>query len=112
MTSLRTALLNDLHNNLIILQLEALGLIGKFITGPWMRHLYGNSSITNLDVVPIVKMCLVSIKQFKEDPLLILKSSRDVFGCLVDSDAILQVLQINEMPEEDMFTLRNILETL
>ena len=40
----------------------------------------------------IVKMCLVNIRQLLEDPLLILKSSRDVFGGDIDCDAIHQAL--------------------
>ena len=57
-------------------------------------------------------MCLVNIRQPIEDPLLILKSSKDVFGCDIDSDAVLQALQTDEMPEEDMFTLKEVIERL
>ena len=35
--------------------------------------------LTWMDVVPLFKMCLVSITQLIEDPSLILKSSRDLF---------------------------------
>ena len=48
-TTLRLALLNDLKNKHILLQLQALGLLGKVITGPWMQQLYDNSKITNLE---------------------------------------------------------------
>ena len=48
-TTLRTALIKDLRNNKILLQLRALGLIGKLVTGPWMHQLYTNQAITNLE---------------------------------------------------------------
>ena len=62
-----------------------------------------------MDVVPIVKMCFVNITQLIEDPLLILKS---VFGCDIDSDAVLQALQTDEMTEEEIFTSKEVIERL
>ena len=48
-TTLHLVLLNDLlKNKHILLQLQALGLLGKVITGSWMQQLYDNSKITNL----------------------------------------------------------------
>ena len=42
---LKSSLINDLQNKLIILQLRVLGLIGKINTGPWMKmHLIGRLS--------------------------------------------------------------------
>ena len=57
-TTLRTALIKDLRNNKILLQLRALGLIGKLVTGPWMHQLYTNQSITNLESSTFIKTCL------------------------------------------------------
>ena len=37
-TTLRTSLLKDLRNMNILLQLRALGIIGKMVTGPWIHH--------------------------------------------------------------------------
>ena len=50
-TSLRSALQKDLRNDKSLLQLQALGIIGKLVTGPWMKQLYGNPGITNLDTL-------------------------------------------------------------
>ena len=36
-TSLRTALQKNLRNEVIMMQLRCLGLMGKFLTGPWMQ---------------------------------------------------------------------------
>ena len=52
-TSLLSALQKDLRNNKLLLQLQALGIIGKLVTGPWMQQLYANKKITNLDSIPI-----------------------------------------------------------
>ena len=50
--------MNDLQNKLIILQLRVLGLIRKFITGPWTKVFYSNSKCkANLEMVPMIKMC-------------------------------------------------------
>ena len=42
-TTLRTSLIKDLQNNIMLIQLRVLGLIGKVITGPWMKMFYCNN---------------------------------------------------------------------
>ena len=71
-TTLRTALIKDLRNNKILLQLRALGLIGKLVTGPWMHQLYTNQAITNLESSTFIKTCLQNLNALKESPLLAL----------------------------------------
>ncbi|XP_050405543.2 uncharacterized protein LOC126821183 isoform X1 [Patella vulgata] len=41
-TTLRSALLKDLQNTTIVLELRVLGLLGKLLTGPWMVKFYAN----------------------------------------------------------------------
>ena len=41
-TSLRTALKKDLENDTIVVQLRALGLMGKLLSGPWMQRFNAN----------------------------------------------------------------------
>ena len=60
-TSLRSALQKDLINDKLLLQLQALGIIGKLVTGPWMKQLYRNPGITNLDTI-YIKTCLQYLK--------------------------------------------------
>ena len=61
--SLKTSLINDLQNKSIIIQLRVLGLIGKFITGPWMKILCSNSECkANLEMVPMIKMCTMTLR--------------------------------------------------
>ena len=61
-TSLRSALQKDLRNDKSLLQLQALGIIGKLVTGPWMKQLYGNPGITNLATISYIKTCLQYLK--------------------------------------------------
>ena len=85
-TTLRLALLNDLKNKHILLQLQALGLIGKVITGPWMQQLCDDSKITNLEVTPYIKTCLDNLKMLTRSPLLMLEISEDAFGATLDRE--------------------------
>ena len=42
-TSFKTSLIKDMQNNSILLQQKALGLLGKVLTGPWMRYCMATS---------------------------------------------------------------------
>ena len=97
-TTLRTALIKDLRNNKILLQLRALGLIGKLVTGPWMHKLYTK---TNLESSTFIKTCLQKLNVLKESPLLALQVKTDTFGVPLspDSDAVLKKLQTAEIEE-------------
>ena len=53
-TTLRTALIQDIKKRTIIIELRALGLIEKLVTGPWMKHFYASQHMTNIDVVPAI----------------------------------------------------------
>ena len=47
---LGSAVLGDLKKDALLAQLQALGLVGKFLTGPWMVLFYKNSvNLTNLE---------------------------------------------------------------
>ena len=62
-----------MQNNSILLQLKALGLLGKVLTGPWMKVLYGNKSKSaNLGMVPVLKKCVNQLKVVRENPMSIL----------------------------------------
>ena len=83
-TTLRTSLVKDLRNINILLQLRALGIIGKMVTGPWMHELYTNSGISNLDSINYIKMCLENLNALKENPLMMLQANTDTFGVSLD----------------------------
>ncbi|XP_065656610.1 uncharacterized protein LOC136082008 [Hydra vulgaris] len=67
------ALFSDIDKDGIIFQLQALGLIGKVTTGPWMKLVYGNVlQKSNLELVPMFQICHQRITQMKQ-------SSNDFF---------------------------------
>ena len=47
---LRSRLLKDMRNTKVIVQVWALGMIGKLFTGPWMTKFY-SSLHSNLEMV-------------------------------------------------------------
>ena len=100
-TTIQTSLLKDLRNMNILLQLCALGIIGKMVTGPWMHEIYTNAGISNLDSV---NYSLENMNALKESPLMMLQAKTDTFGVSldVDSDAVLNELQ-NSATTEQIF---------
>ena len=113
-TTLRTSLVKDLRNINILLQLRALGIIGKMVTGPWMHELYTNSGISNLDSINYIKMCLQNLNALKENPLMMLQANTDTFGVSLDvgSDAVVNELQNSATTEQDKLVLNDILVQL
>ena len=113
-TTLRTSLVKDLRNINILLQLRALGIIGKMVTGPWMHELYTNSGISNLDSINYIKMCLENLNALKENALMMLQANTDTFGVSlgVGSDAVLNELQNSATTEQEKLVLNDILVQL
>ena len=110
-TSLRTALQKDIRNNRLVLQLRALGLIRKLVTGPWMHQLHTNQAITNLESITYIKTCLQNLNTLKESLLLALQAKTDTFGVPLypDSDAVLKELQTADIEELEKKELHCIL---
>ena len=110
-TSLRSALQKDIKNDHLFLQLKALGLKGKLVTGPWMQHLYGNHTLSNLDTIPHVQFCLQNLCTFKDSPMQILESRSDAFGMPIDetSDEVLSSLRSTVLSASDKERLGGIL---
>ena len=101
--SLKTSLINDLQNKSIIIQLRVLGLIGKFITGPWMKILYSNSECkANLEMVHMIKMCTMTLPNLIQKPTLFLTGISNVFGeKLSEEDETLLCLQAQLSSDEE-----------
>ena len=57
-----------------------------FVTEPWMKQLYGNPGITNLDTISYIKTCLLYLKSLKDCPLLVLTTCTDIFGIDLDKE--------------------------
>ena len=80
-TGFRTSLLKDLSNTRIQIQLKALGILGKILTGPWMSVMYRNKDrLSNLEAVTILKRCVDKVKEQLETPLSVLGLTEDCFG--------------------------------
>ena len=107
--TLRTSLIKGLQNNGILIQLRVLGLIGKVITGPWMKILYcNNEGKSNLELVSILKASVNRLQYLVNTPELFLTTSEDLFAeKLNENDETLKCLQ-SEIPPLEM----NILMTM
>ena len=108
-TGFRSALQKDLKNEQILLQLQALGLMGKLVTGPWMQQLY-NEHLKNLDSILHIRTCLQNLKKLKDTPLLALETRSDMFDMPLDPfDTVLQSVQNSGCSEPEKECLKDIL---
>ncbi|XP_074657147.1 uncharacterized protein LOC141910312 [Tubulanus polymorphus] len=88
---LKPALLKDMKNPLILTHLRVLGIIGKLLTGPWMKVFYANTAnLTNLQTSGSMKTCIAKLKYYKDDPLMVLRTNTDVFGTILIGDGVAQ----------------------
>ena len=93
-----TSLLKYLSNTRIQIQLKALGILVKILTGPWMSVMYGNKDrLSNLEAVTILKRCVDKVKEQFETPLSVLGLTEDCFGQKLcpDEDKVLASLLTN-----------------
>ena len=99
--SLKTSLINDLQSKSIIIQLRVLGLIR--ITGPWMKILYSNSECkANLEMVPMIKMCTMTLRDLIRKPTFFLTAISKVLGeKLSEEDETLLCLQAKLSSDEE-----------
>ena len=97
----------DLENDTIVVQLRALGLLGKLLSGPWMQRFYANKDhLTNLEIIPIVKSCIQTLTALGEQLLLTLWAEMDAMGGKLDkTDTVLTSLQqpLSSEIEEERF---------
>jgi hypothetical protein len=107
---LKSALLKDLKNVLIMQDIQLLGLLGRLITGPWMARFYTDESgVTNLSMNNDLKKCMTSLDSYIKDPSLLITSGVDVFGqALPVGDATLEYLRESIFDDR----LRNIARTV
>ena len=89
---LRTALLSDIQCGDILQDLCILGLLGKFLTGPWMKLFYGEGK--NLQMNANIKKSVDTLVVLCDQPELLQVSQTDVFGeSLNEADQVLKSLQ-------------------
>lgn len=97
---LTASISKDLHTSEILEHLQILGLLGKIITGPWMKLLYVETS-SNLDVTEDLKKCVSGLENLAEEPSTLLTRTNDLFGNLLPSDPVLDALKAAGTPKEE-----------
>ncbi|ELU09531.1 hypothetical protein CAPTEDRAFT_193386 [Capitella teleta] len=78
------------HLNRARVGLQVLGLLGKLLTGPWMKVFYtsGSSGIPHLAGIAMVKQAIETKTDWAESPLQVLQTERDCFGKKITRDDI------------------------
>ncbi|CAM4569827.1 unnamed protein product [Leuciscus chuanchicus] len=101
---LRASLFYDFRSTTGHVQMQVLGLLGKLLTGPWMKKFYraAVNQIDHVEAISVVKEVVTRLKE-QRSPLDLLTQSNDFFGdALKDSDATLQKLR-DPPKDEDLF---------
>ena len=104
---LRDSLFVDFTSEMAVLQLCALGLLGKLLTGPWMRKFYtGPDQGEGLDYISgiqVVKDVYSSLVESAGNPLSLLSRQTDFFGGDVTKDAIFRSI-VHVSPRSEAMT--------
>ena len=91
---LRAAILPDIQNPAIRVQLQVLGLLGKVMSKPWMGKFYANrANKKNLEMEAPMKAAIAQLKTFVNNPSELLTCTHDVFGCPIEVDKELDALR-------------------
>ena len=92
--SSRRYILSNLEKPAVLSQLQALGLVGKLVTGPWMKLLYKNEAeFSNLQCADFFKTAESMMSSWPLNPLLMLTAEKDVFAQPLSLDPILESLR-------------------
>ena len=79
------------------LEMQVLGLIGRLLSGPWMKKFYtaAKDQIGHIDGISAVKNVVDKLKKGLHGPVSILKRATDFFGNKLDAekDSTLKILQ-------------------
>ena len=86
---LTSAILKDLTQATAKVELQILGLLGKYLTGPWMKRFYTSASdqINHVDGITVVKTVIGALKEAATKPEDVLMAPKDFFGDEVTVDA-------------------------
>lgn len=66
-----------------------------------MQVIYANKQLSNLEVVPEIKMCLSNLRELQVNPMETMTAKADTFGMAIDKecDAVLASLQVPLLSE-------------
>ncbi|XP_033096338.1 uncharacterized protein LOC117100647 [Anneissia japonica] len=81
-SQLRSAVHLDFARKEVKVELQVLRVIGKAITGPWMKYFYDDetSELHHFDAFELVKKSIGNIQQWADDPLSVFSGTVDCFG--------------------------------
>ena len=95
---LQSSLRADFQNSTAMLEMQVLGLLGKTLTGPWMKKFYtsAESQIDHVEGISIVRDVIEELERCAKDPMSLLDRNTDFFCQELDiSDATLQKLRLH-----------------
>ena len=93
-----------LTDDRFLAQLSALAVIGDVITTPWMKLFYANKErLSNLEMVPSLKMFQLNLEKFNQEPALLLSTNVDIFNSPLVVDSVLE--NIRSSPTEGQLLL-------
>ena len=97
---IRQAVKADLRDDVILLHLQVLGLLGKTVTAPWMTELYTDSKTRqHLQLAWSLSGVLDFLKTCEASPELLLETTRNAFGKQLLQTAVLDSLR---QPPKDL----------
>lgn len=86
---LQSAILKDFTSPVDVLELQVLGLIGKFLSGLWMSKFYTSSTsqtVGHVEGISVVKSVVERIKNLVDRPLELLEMTVNFFNEDLDTD--------------------------
>ncbi|ELT87136.1 hypothetical protein CAPTEDRAFT_189537 [Capitella teleta] len=99
---LKEAIAHDMASKPGRVGLQVLGLLGKLLTGPWMKVFYTSrsSGILHLAGIAIVKQAIETMTDWAESPLQVLQTERDCFGKEIMRDDITRSMLLPPVNKE------------
>ncbi|KAK6174994.1 hypothetical protein SNE40_013537 [Patella caerulea] len=82
----------DFCDKTAVIEMQVLGLIGKLLTGPWMKA--SQSIISHIDGIVIVKNVISALRETAVNPMHVLNRTTDFFGgVLFENDETIKSLR-------------------
>jgi len=98
---LRASVLADFVSVLGHIEMQVLGLLGKLLTGPWMKKFYATAvdQIDHVEGIQVIKQLVQKLKDLKETPVDLLCCATDFFGNNLDKENS-TLLKLREPPKD------------
>ena len=102
---LQQCILRDFDRPTAKVEMQVLGLVGKLLSGPWMKTMYTSAEkqINHVDCIDVVRNVISVIKEYDDHPMSVLSTKTDFFiKELNTSDTTLRQLQ-KQPADEPLF---------